>query len=68
MRMFLFLFIFYFLFIYFYIVNKMERPQDTVEENVNSKDQGLLALGSSEPARSEHEVFVVLIEALFKIS
>ena len=64
MRMFLFLF-------FLYIVNKMERPQDTVEESaesVNPKDQGPLAPYPSEPVRGEHDVPVVSIEALFKIS
>ena len=49
----------------------MERPQDTVEESsesVNPKDQGPLAPGPSESTRGEHDVLVVLTEAMFKIS
>ena len=49
----------------------MEQPQDIVEESaesVNPKDQGPSALGPFELARGEHDVLVVSIEALFKIS
>ena len=59
------------LFLFFFIVNKMEQPQDTVEEraeSVNPKDQGPSAPGPFEPARGEHGVPVVSTKALFKIS
>ena len=55
----------------FFLYNKMERPQDTVEESaksVNPKDQGPLAPGPSEPTRGEHDVPVVSTKALFKNS
>ena len=56
---------------FLFIVNKMERPQDTVEksvESVNSKDQGPSAPSPSEPTRGEHDVPVMSTEALLKIS
>ena len=60
MRMSLFLF-------FVFIVNKMERPQDTVEEsveNVSLKDQGPSALSPSKPARGECDVPVVSTEVV----
>ena len=68
MRMSLFLF---FVFCFLYIVNKMEQPQDTIEErtkSVNPKYQGPLAPGPFEPTKGEHDFHVVSTEALFKIS
>ena len=56
---------------FFFIVNKMEQPQDTVEESVesfNTKDQGPSALRPSELARGEHDVPIMSTEALLKIS
>ena len=50
----------------FFLMNKMERPPDTVEESpesVNPKDQGPSAPGLSKPTRGEHDVPVVSIEA-----
>ena len=64
MQMSLFLFL-------FYILNKMERPQDTVKESVesvNPKDQGPSTPRPFEPVRGEHDVPVVSTEALLKIS
>ena len=61
----------FFYFIYIYIGNKLEQPQDTVEESaesVNPKDQDPSSPGPSESARGEHDVPVVSTEALFKIS
>ena len=49
----------------------MEQPQDTVEESAErfySKDQGPLAPAPCEPARGEHDVPIMSIEALLKIS
>ena len=49
----------------------MEQPQDIVEESaesVNPKDQGPSALSPFEPTRGGHDVPIVSIEALFKIS
>ena len=66
MRMSLFLF-----FSFIYIVNKMEQPQDTVEESAESIDpkyQGPSAPGPCEPTRGEHDIPVVSTEASFKIS
>ena len=60
-----------FLFFVFFTVNKMERPQDTIEESVESvnlKYQGPSALDPSESARGEHDILIVSTEALFKIS
>ena len=57
--------------LFFYIVTKMEWPKDTVEESVesvNPKDQGLIVPGPSKSARGEHDILVVSIEALLKIS
>ena len=55
----------------FFLVNKMERPQDTVEESVesvNPKYQGPSTPSPSKPARGEHDVPVVSTEALLKLS
>ena len=63
--------LFIYIYIYIYIVNKMERPQDTVKESVegvNPKDQSPLALDPSELVRVEHDVPILSTEALFKIS
>ena len=60
-----------FLFFFIYIVNKMEQPQDTVEESVesvNPKYQGPSVPSPSEPARGEHDVHVMSTAALLKIS
>ena len=57
--------------LFFYIVTKMERPKDTIEESVesvNPKDQGLIVPGPYKSTRGEHDILVVLIEALLKFS
>ena len=49
----------------------MERPQDTIEESVesvNAKDQGPSAPGPSEPTIGEHDVHILSTKALFEIS